>query len=185
VCAAPYSRTLCVIALDDLDIRLKMELNNIRTNELKSIGLSLLHQSGEILTLVRYAFRAGDRDFFLINSDQGFKEFLGKRKPKDSVTIFKSFLTLKEGLATRDFIETSRNLKVPKSGDWLLIFLQQGKEQTDNWVFVSTMDELREALLDNLGRYVKILEEPDWCDESQVIHGYEPDEDGQIRPGAY
>jgi hypothetical protein len=29
------------------------------------------------------------------------------------------------------------------------------------------------------------LDEPEWLDENKVIHGYEPDEDGQIRPGAY
>jgi hypothetical protein len=163
-----------------------MELNNVKTEEFKSTGLSLIQQSGEILTLVRYPFRGGDKDYFLIDSDQGFKEFLDNRKPKDSVTIFKTFDFLKEGLVTQDFIdETLTQLNSIKSTDWLLIFLGQEKQKTNNWAYAGTEIELKEMLHDNLGHYVKILDEPEWLDENKVIHGYEPDEDGQIRPGAY
>jgi hypothetical protein len=124
--------TLCVIALDDLNTFQRMELNNVKTEEFKSTGLSLIQQSGEILTLVRYPFRGGDKDYFLIDSDQGFKEFLDNRKPKDSVTIFKTFDFLKEGLVTQDFIdETLTQLNSIKSTDWLLIFLGQEKQKTN------------------------------------------------------
>jgi hypothetical protein len=163
-----------------------MEFNSTKTEEFKATGLSLIHKSGEMLTLVQYPFQAGNRDFFLVDSDKGFKEFLDKRKPKDLVTIFKTFETLKTGAITQDFIdETVSQLKPSKSGDWLVILPRQGGQQTDNWTFAGTKSELQEALSDNLGRYVKILEEPDWLDDNKVIYGYEPDEDGQIRPGAY
>lgn len=163
-----------------------MELNNVKTEKFRSTGLSLIHQSGEILALVRYPFRAGDRDFVLIDSDKGLNEFLDNRKPKDSVTLFKTFETLKTGAITRDFIDEAVTQLTPsKSGDWLVILPRQGKQQTKNWTFASTKSELEEALRDSLGGYVKILEEPDWHDENKVIHGYEPDEDGQIRPGSY
>lgn len=163
-----------------------MEFNSIKTEKFKSIGLSLIHQTGEILIFVQYPFRAGDKDFFLIDSNQDFRDFLADRKPKDSVTIFKTFKTLKEGLVTHDFIkEALMQLKLIKSADCLVILSRQEKYQTKKWSFSNSESELNEVLHDNLGQSVKILEEPDWLDDNKVIHGYEPDEDGQIRPGAY
>jgi hypothetical protein len=160
-----------------------MELNNVKTKEFRSTGLLLIQQLGEILTLVRYPFSAGDKDFILINSDNDFKEFLDNRKPKDSVTIFKTVETLADGIVTQDFIDkTLTQLKLIESADWLVILPRQ---QVKNWTFANTEEELREVLHDNIGHYVKILEEPDWLDDKKVIHGYEPDEDGQIRPGSY
>lgn len=162
-----------------------MELYNIRTKEFKSTGHSVIQQSKEVLILVRYPFQAGNRDFLLLKSGHEFEEFLSSRKPKESVTIFKDFQTLKEGTITESFIDETLTQLSPKSSGWVVIFPEQQKQKATNWRYAETKTEMRETLRNHLGRIVKILEEPDWFDESSVVHGFEPDEDGQIRPGAY
>ena len=53
-------------------------------------GLKIIREVGEVLTMIRYPYQAGNKDFFVINSKEEFLKCLEKREPQDSITLFKS-----------------------------------------------------------------------------------------------
>ena len=162
-----------------------MELWNIKSEEFQKNGIQLIQELGEIVVKVRYPYQAGNKDFFIIKTQKEFNEFLDNRKSKDSVTIYKFVEKIKEGVISKEFIKSTLiQLGKPKYTDWLVIF-PEITNLYGNWFYDETKEELEESLKMNLGQYVTIFEDPDWLKEEMIYHGYTPDEDGKIRPGAY
>ena len=164
-----------------------MELWSTKNERFRKEANEIIKLNGEILIMVRYAYSAGSKDFFIIDSEEEFSVFLEARKPKDSITIFKTFENLTEGVVNEDFINKTLNTLVkPKSSDWIVIFPKIiDKWGNPDWSFEETKEELEEILQDQIVDYVRILEEPDWLNEELVFHAYVPDEDGEVRPGSY
>ncbi len=162
-----------------------MELWNIKSEEFQEIGIKLIQELGEIVVKIRYPYQAGNKDFLILKNKKEFTEFLCNRESRDSITIFESVEKVKEGLITEEFIELTLNeLKKPKYTDWLVVFPEESS-LNESWYHDETKEELEESLRLNLGKYVKIFEDPDWLEEEKIYHGYAPDEDGKIRPGSY
>lgn len=148
-------------------------------------SIRLLWATGELLVMIRYPYSAGSRDFLLVREEAELRRLLHDRKPRDLVTVMKSFTLLKRGIVTRRFIEDSvRTLKKPAEGDWLVIGCTNDKYLED-WDFAESRRDLKEALEVRIGREVSILDEPDWTNPGAFIDAYSPDPDGIVRPGAY
>jgi len=149
------------------------------------VGFDLIEELGEVVVKVRYPYQAGNKDFFILKTKNEFEDFLNKRESRDSVTIFKSVEKVTEGLITEEFIEKTLNeIGKPKYTDWLVIFPGIAN-LNESWFHDETKEDLEESLSINLGNQVKIFEDPDWLEEEMIYHAYAPDEDGEIRPGAY
>lgn len=162
-----------------------MELWNSKNKEFELRGIEIIRNQGEILILIRYPYQAGNKDFFLINSEKEYKEFLEKREAKDSITIFKSIENVIEGLVTEEFItQALNNLERPKYSDWVVIF-PEDKDKSEHWYYNENKEDLEESLRLNLEKYVRIIEDPDWFNKEVIFHAYVPDEDGKVRPGSY
>lgn len=162
-----------------------MELFSIKNETFLKKGVEIIRNQGEILIMVRYPYQAGNKDFFIINSEKDFLNFLNQRAVKESITIFKSFENVKEGLVDKEFIsKTLIELDKPKHTDWIVLF-PEDKDKAGNWCYDETKEELEESLRLGEGDYVRILEDPDWLNEELIFHAYVPDEDGKVRPGSY
>ena len=164
-------------------IIVEMELLTTKNKEFRRIACTIIEESGEILVLLRYPYAAGLRDYFVFKSCDEFDRFLHERKPKDSILLFRSFRTIKDGVVTEKFIDdVLPEMKGANSVDWVAMFPVPNDTR---WTYENTKEELTEALTAGLGRHVRIFDEPDWFDEDLVIHAYVPDTDGHVRPGAY
>ncbi len=133
--------------------------------------------------LVRYVYAAGNRDFFLLESFQEFKDLLASCKNADSVIAMKSFRPILEGVVDNRFLAQAL-AAYEQGGYWLLI----GPDifpHTPDWAFGQSADEVQEELETRLGNRVCIVEEPDWFDETQTIGGFVPNSEGKIQLGAY
>jgi len=162
-----------------------MELWNIKNEEFQKNGIKLIQTNGEVLILIRYPYQAGNRDYFIIKSEKDFINFLNERKSKESITLFKSIENVAEGLINEDFIRiTLEELEEPKYSDWLTLF-PGIKDKNENWFYDETKEDLEESFRFNMGSYVRIVEDSLWLNEELIFHAYVPDEDGEIRPGAY
>ena len=60
-----------------------MELWNSKDKEFEKAGIQIIRNQGEVLILIRCPYQAGNNDFFLINSENEFKGFLGKSGSRD------------------------------------------------------------------------------------------------------
>ncbi len=161
-----------------------MSANSIHDPHFIHAGEIILQASGKLLALVRYPYQAGNRDFFMFETKAQFFAFLEARKPKEAVSLFKSFQLVLKGLVDENFIlKKAAILKKIDTIDWLV--LGDSQEVTSECNFVTDRIELQQELFSRLGEEVIILEEPDWISEESTITAYSPDEDGIVRPGAY
>ena len=162
-----------------------MDLKTTKNREFKKRGIEIIDQKGELLAFVRYANYGGSRAYFLLRSENEFKTFLDTRRPKDSITLFKTTQKLTEGIVTDSFIEDILNrFDRPASYVWIILF-PEIESSHGNWYEAEDKEELEEALKTHENNHVCIFEEQDWLDEAILYHAYEPDEDGYVRPGAY
>ena len=162
-----------------------MEPKSTTTPDFINEALNILKQNGEILVVIRFPYMAGSKDFFIIKNENDFRQLLRNRKPKDSVTVMKSFSLLERGRATPEFItKVMQNLEKPAGLEWLVIGKTNDK-YLDNWNWAETKEELKAEIEDRMGNEVTILEEPDWISDETSINAYAPDDDGVVRPGAY
>lgn len=162
-----------------------MELWDSTSKEFRERGLEIIAEYGEILVKIRYPGLAGSKSFLVLNTENDFIEFLNNRNVRDSITIYKVIEKVKEGLITTEFVKNTLNqLEKPKYADWLVVFPKE-KFDRENWHYDDTLKELKETFELYSGKYIQILEDPDYLGEDFIYHAYVPDEDGIVRPGAY
>lgn len=162
-----------------------MELKNTKNSEFILRGTQILQAKKEVLILVRYPYQAGNKDFHIIRDVINFKKFLIERTPKESITIFKEFETIKKGVITSEFIEdVQKNVNQPKGSDWI-VYIEDFENTDIQWSWIENKDKLLELLEEDKGKFVTIIEDLDYFDEELILHAYVQDEDGKIRPGAY
>ncbi len=51
------------------------------------------------------------------------------------------------------------------------------------WEGVENMNELRETLMENIGKHVTLIGDPDFCNEQNTFHLYIPDKYRISKPG--
>ena len=162
-----------------------MELGSAKSEDFQRRGIQIIEEKGELLVLVRYPYQAGNKDFYLLNSKDDFLKFLDIRSPKELISIFSKIEDVVSGVVKEDFIKQVKSkIEKPKYTDWITLFLDI-QDEGQHWYYDETKEELEESLLTNIGRSVRIIEDPEWLDISLICNGYIPDDDGVIRPGAY
>ena len=143
----------------------------------------IFHAQARLAVLIRYAYRAGGRDFYLLSRLESLEELIGGCKERDLVTVFATVRIIAEGVVDDDFA-AALEARLNAGEKWMLIGGDNG-DGTPEWDFAETEEELRGGLDSRVGMAVSIIEEPDWVTEGLSVSAYIPDRDGIVRPGAY
>lgn len=163
-----------------------MEHYNVYDKKYQSIITRLIKKKNEILITVRYPYQIGNKDLFVINSIESFKNFISERESKDLIVIDNSIKKVTQGIVTEDFIKKIiGEIKIQEKEDLVAIF-PKFNGNLDYWNdSIENQQELEEYLKLNIGHYVFIHKEPHELIQDQMIVAYIPDADGKIRPGIY
>lgn len=169
-----------------------MEDWNTKSEAFIKLGLETVRDLGEIVVLICYPLGGGNKDFFLLRSEAAFLDFLSKLTPKQSVTFYRKMELVREGIIDQDFITTTLNeLGKPKFNDWILLipgvpnYGHTSLDLSERWNWVENKYELEVALTENMGNYVKIIEDIEFIEEDLIVHAYVPDAYGIVRPSRY
>ncbi len=164
------------------DIKTQLERENTTHPDFKKNALKILKENSHLIIFTRYS---ANKEFYHIKSEKEFDEFLKTRINKELLTLFKNkFTIIKSGIVNDHFIkEVKSKINEMKKVDWVAI----GKEKDNSqWsAFVANEEEFEEAIEDEFGNEIIIIEDQDWFNEDITIHAYVPDEDGIVRPGSY
>lgn len=142
-----------------------------------------LVSGGEILVVVRYAYGGGARDFLFLKDVSEFHGLLGRLKCRDSVVVMKSFSKVLEGKIDPELLDAAAEA-YPDGACWIVVDKNAPKYEAGNCA-AETRADLLDELRDRMGRYVRIIKEPNYISAAHSIAAYIPDEDGVVRPGAY
>ena len=159
----------------------QLKRDNTENPEFKVDALKILKDFHDLFIFTRYS---ANKDFFHITSEFEFDNFLNSRVSKECITLFRNkFKIIARGVINDYFIRNIKNSIKTHIVDWVIIGKEDDGTQWSCWI--SDEDELNEAMEDEFGKEVLIIEDQDWFNEEETIHAYVPDEDGVVRPGAY
>ena len=154
---------------------------------------SCIDKRGEVLALFKYAYAAGSRDFTFFNDIQEFRSEVERLPPNTWVIVYGEPQLPLRGRVD-DALITAALGQIPGGSEYLVVCLEKTVEQySPNYrreyheeTAGETHEELKEALEGFRGRPVGVGLFPPWPDESEdTIEGFVPDEEGEVRPGAY
>jgi hypothetical protein len=142
----------------------------------------------EILVLIRYSHAAGHKSFELFSSPAALFERLRQLPPRTAVTAFRQPQLPLRGIVDDGFIESCLR-SIPEGSEFLV--METAPRTYRRVTFFhheagETHTELREALEDSRGNPVAVGLYPPWLeDDPDVVASIVPDQDGEVRPGAY
>jgi hypothetical protein len=147
-----------------------------------------LDSQTEVLVLIRYSRAAGDKSFEFHTSFAALQERLNRLLAEACVTVFRSPQLQLRGIVDDEFIGKCLS-SVPDGPEFVVVetvLTKAGLHSCFNYAAGASHDELREDLEGMRGRPVAVGEYPPWQeDSSEVISGYVPCEDGNVRRGIY
>ncbi len=163
-----------------------MTQNSVYDEEYQSTVARLIKEKNEVLITVRYPYQAGNKDLFLIDSMESFKNLLSDREPSDLIVIDNSIKKITQGIVTKEFI-TDILIKIKfQAEESLVVIFPEFNGNLDYWNdAIDNLEDLQDDLTINKGRYAHMYREPYKLEESKMIYAYVPDSDGKIRPAAY
>lgn len=156
--------------------------------EFEKASYKLLDEEKKILIFLRIPNSGNNRHYFFIENKEDFEELIGNCNPCDSLTVFKSFNELCDGLVTIDFIDKSLQLISEKVSLTEIIILEDSYEEFkmkgySEWKGVESVSEFKEVLVENLGKNVSIVLEPEFWNTEKTFHLYIPDKNGISKSG--
>ncbi len=144
----------------------------------------ILAARGETLVEVCYAYAAGSRDFWLIQSSLALQERLGTLPARTLVNIYRRYDLSLRGSVDEALIQAAVKL-LPTDAPYLIVYCQPA-------VYFSSYDcdishaEMEEDLRDALGQQVACGPEPAWGESgSNMLSAVVPDADGSMQIGIY
>ncbi len=149
---------------------------------------NLLAKKGKVLAFVRIPNSGNNRHYFFIENNSQLNDLIKKSKTSDSITIFKEISILDSGIVTSKFI--LRNIEHLSSYNFnpeIIIvndtYSEYTNKQYSEWDYADSISELESILNDSIGKFITIIHEPDFCDESNTFHLYVPDKNGISKSG--
>ncbi|HEX7859682.1 MAG TPA: hypothetical protein VF773_05105 [Verrucomicrobiae bacterium] len=142
----------------------------------------------EISFFYRFRNAAGSKEFEFFTSLDAVVRRLKQLPDGTSVTAFRERQLPFRGVVD-DFFITEALRTIPEREDYMLAELPSPSASESDWMRFragETHSDLLEDLDDLRGTRVALGLYPPWLEESaNVMHGYVPDKDGVVRPGAY
>lgn len=156
---------------------------------------SWLEQDGEVLTLFRYANRAGSRDWQLWRDPQALASKIAQLPPLCSISAFRGPRLPIRGVVDPQFIERCKQA-IPNGEEFLVLDQHETSYEyphcswaTFHYTAGVSHEELTEELKneDWNGKLVAVGPYPPfWNDDSpEMVTAYAPDENGNMSGGAY
>lgn len=153
---------------------------------------SELEQGKPIVVLLRYANQGGNREYFLVKSQNEFLQVLQKAHSRDAITVFFSSSFPVQGRVSSELKdETIKFLeKVIQEDEEVICLVRLDTDEIglglDTMKVFSKFEQVEEWFNRNHDTPVIIGLLAFWEDNSgEKITAYVPDADGQIRLGAY
>jgi hypothetical protein len=147
-----------------------------------------LSSQPEVLILIRYSCAAGDKDFEFYTSFAALRERLRQLPAKACITVFRNPQLQLRGVVDDEFIGKCLS-SVAAGSEYAVVetvLTRLGSCSFFNFSAGESHDELREHLESRRGKPVAVGEYPPFLEDSaDVISGYVPAEDGQVRRGVY
>ena len=156
--------------------------------EFEIASYRLLNENEKILIFLRIPNSGNNRHFFFIENKRDFDDLVSNCNPSDSITVFKSFTELYNGIVTHDFIDKSLQFNFQEKSITEVVVLEDSypefKEKgCANWDSAESIDEFKEVLNENLDKHISIIIEPKFWDEENTYHLYVPNKYGISIPG--
>ena len=142
----------------------------------------------EVLVMIRYANAGGSKDYELHRSSESIAARIASLPPKTSIIVFRETQLPIRGVVDRALID--RALAEIRDGEeFLMVETVATVAGPRSWYHSAAGEchsELQAELESSMGRPVMLGVYPPWLEDGpEVISGFVPDADGQIRPGAY
>jgi hypothetical protein len=142
----------------------------------------------EVLVLIRYSRAAGDRSFEFYTSFASLQDRLRRLQAETCVTVFRNPQLQLRGIVDDEFIGQCLSTMVEGSEFAVVetVLTRTGQHAFFNYAAGESRDELRKDLEEMKGKSVAVGPYPPWQEEStEVISGYVPNENGEVRRGIY
>jgi len=163
-------------------------LQSVFDQSFQSKVIQWLHESRELLVMLRYPNAGGTRDYELHTGHESIARRLSEVPAQTSVIIFRDPQLQLRGIVTGNFIEAAV-AHIPDGVEFLIVesaLTTYGKHSWYRNASGTTHSELREELESCFDRPVIFGPYPPWLEDGPgVISGYVPDATGVIKPGAY
>jgi hypothetical protein len=148
--------------------------------------------NGEVVvTLIRYSNCGGAKDYLLVRSKDEFAALLKKQISKTSVSVFFEGAFSLKGEANSDLLQKATMLFAKEKEEYEgldIICLESHAASDDgkNILFLQNLESIEDYLHLHKGHQVLIGTMKFWIENNEnVVTSYVPDDDGQVRPGAY
>lgn len=144
-----------------------------------------------LVILIRYANCGGAKDYLTIRTRDEFDTLLKKLVPKTSITVFFESTFALKGKVNAELLKKVDVLFAKEYDDYeglVIICLEPQNEDDDerNILFMQDLESINEWLRLHKDYRVLIGTMKFWHDNNKdFVTAYVPDNDGQIRPGAY
>lgn len=160
----------------------------MRKKEFEKLSLELLDESQKILVLLRRPNSGNSKHYVFIENKEDFKELLDSCNHGDSLSVFKSFNEICNGVVTDNFINESLHLVLEETSFTEVIILEDSYLEFKTkgyaeWQVVESVDEFKEVLTENLGTNISVIIEPEFWKTEKTFHLYVPDEKGISKSG--
>lgn len=154
---------------------------------LKTLEIWLERQS-EVLILIRYSRAAGNKNFEFHRSLASLLERLHELPPETCVTVFRTPQLQLRGVVDDEFISKCLS-SLPVGSEYVVVDPAPsmfGRCSSSDFSAGVSHHELREDLEGRKGKPVAFGQYPRWQeDTSDVISGYVPAPNGELRRGVY
>jgi hypothetical protein len=165
-----------------------MSLKSVAGEEfLKSLESWLSNQT-EVLVLIRYSRAAGNKSFEVHTSLAALQDRLRQLPAEACVTVFRNPQLQLRGIVDDEFIDKCLS-SVPDGSEYAVVETVPtiaGPHSSFNYIAGKSHDELKADLEGMRGRSVAAGKYPPWQEDGpDVISGYVPAKDGQVRRGVY